>query len=106
MWKTVSGNPGLIQTSRKIKRIVLFGPKEKDELRVRLQRDGMSPEASGEERERHLWGLLQHSESSLSTATEDLQTLRTQQASEMREVGSRWQSGHPREGIANHALPH
>ncbi|XP_073794936.1 uncharacterized protein ccdc30 isoform X12 [Danio rerio] len=60
--------------------------KEQDELSVRLQRDGVSPEASGEERERHLWVLLQHSESSLSTATEDLQTLRTQQASEMREV--------------------
>ncbi|XP_056304644.1 LOW QUALITY PROTEIN: coiled-coil domain-containing protein 30 [Danio aesculapii] len=64
--------------------------KEQEELSVRLQRDGVSPEASGQERERHLWGLLQHSESSLSTATEDLQTLRTQQASEMREVSGNY----------------
>ncbi|XP_016356407.1 coiled-coil domain-containing protein 30-like isoform X2 [Sinocyclocheilus anshuiensis] len=60
--------------------------KELDELTLHLQRDGVSPEASVEERELHLWRLLQHSEGSLSAATEDLQTLRTQQASEMREV--------------------
>lgn len=51
-----------------------------------MQRDGVSPEAPAEERELHLWRLLQRSEGSLSAATEDLQTLRTQQASEMREV--------------------
>ncbi|XP_016320639.1 coiled-coil domain-containing protein 30-like isoform X2 [Sinocyclocheilus anshuiensis] len=60
--------------------------KELDELTLRLQRDGVSPEAPAEERELHLWLLLQRSEGSLSAATEDLQTLRTQQASEMREV--------------------
>ncbi|XP_016373504.1 coiled-coil domain-containing protein 30-like isoform X1 [Sinocyclocheilus rhinocerous] len=60
--------------------------KELDELTLRLQRDGVSPEASVEERELHLWHLLQRSEGSLSAATEVLQTLRTQQASEMREV--------------------
>ncbi|XP_073678773.1 uncharacterized protein ccdc30 [Garra rufa] len=60
--------------------------KELDRLTLRLQGDGVSPEASAEERELHLWHLLQRSEGSLTTATEDLQTLRTQQASEMREV--------------------
>ncbi|XP_051735804.1 coiled-coil domain-containing protein 30 isoform X2 [Ctenopharyngodon idella] len=60
--------------------------KELDEITLRLHRDGVSPEASAEERERHLWCLLQRSEGSLTAATEDLQTLRTQQASEMREV--------------------
>ncbi|ROL46125.1 Coiled-coil domain-containing protein 30 [Anabarilius grahami] len=60
--------------------------KELDEITLRLHRDGVSPEASAEERERHLWCLLQRSEGSLTSATEDLQTLRTQQASEMREV--------------------
>lgn len=60
--------------------------KELDELTLRLHRDGVSPEASSEERERHLWHLLQSSEGRLTSATEDLQTLRTQQASEMREV--------------------
>ncbi|XP_043081104.1 coiled-coil domain-containing protein 30 isoform X2 [Puntigrus tetrazona] len=60
--------------------------KELDELTLRLQRDGVSPEAPAEEREQHLWCLLQRSEGSLTAATEDLQTLRTQQASEMREV--------------------
>ncbi|TRY96628.1 hypothetical protein DNTS_024254 [Danionella cerebrum] len=60
--------------------------KELEEMSIRLQRDGLSPEASEKERERHLWRLLQCSESSLNTAAEDLQTLRTQQASEMREV--------------------
>ncbi|KAL1249914.1 hypothetical protein QQF64_020919 [Cirrhinus molitorella] len=60
--------------------------KELDGLTLRLQRDGVSPETSAEERELHLWRLLQRSEDSLTAATEDLQTLRTQQASEMREV--------------------
>lgn len=66
----------------------MFPPKEKelDELTLRLQRDGVSPEAPAEERELHLWCLLQRSEGSLTAATEDLQALRTQQASEMREV--------------------
>ncbi|KTG44713.1 hypothetical protein cypCar_00002582 [Cyprinus carpio] len=82
----VSGNPGLIKKKKRL--IVLFPPKEKelDELTLRLQRDGVSPEAPAEERELHLWRLLQRSEGSLTAVTEDLQTLRTQQASEMREV--------------------
>ncbi|KAK7132217.1 hypothetical protein R3I93_018697 [Phoxinus phoxinus] len=60
--------------------------KELDEITLRLHGDGVSPEASTEERERHLWHLLQSSEGSLTAATEDLKGLRTQQASEMREV--------------------
>ncbi|KAA0707035.1 Coiled-coil domain-containing protein 30 [Triplophysa tibetana] len=60
--------------------------KELEEISLRLRRDGLSPEAPLEERERHLWHLLQSSECSLTSATEDLQTLRTQQAGEMREV--------------------
>ncbi|KAG1961824.1 coiled-coil domain-containing protein 30 isoform X2 [Pimephales promelas] len=60
--------------------------KELDEITLRLHRDGVSPEASTVEREQHLWRLLQSSECSLTAATEDLQSLRTQQASEMREV--------------------
>ncbi|XP_056589928.1 coiled-coil domain-containing protein 30 isoform X5 [Triplophysa dalaica] len=60
--------------------------KELEEISLRLRRDGLSPEAPLEERERHLWHMFQSSESSLTSATEDLQTLRTQQAAEMREV--------------------
>ncbi|XP_036447581.1 coiled-coil domain-containing protein 30 isoform X2 [Colossoma macropomum] len=59
---------------------------EMQELSVHLQEDGLSPEASADERQRHLWRLLQRSEGSLAAATEELQALRTQQASEMREV--------------------
>lgn len=96
----VSGSPGLIYTSRIKKKwslIVLFSPKEKelDEITLRLHRDGVSSEASAEEREQHLWCLLQRSEGSLTAATEDLQTLRTQQASEMREVRQQM-AGRPR----------
>lgn len=74
---------------------VLFPSKEKDleEITLRLRRDGLSPESSLEERERHLWRLLQRSESSYTSATEDLQTLRTQQASEMREVSQHMAGG-------------
>lgn len=80
----------------------MFPPKEKelDELTLRLQRDSVSPEAPAEERELHLWRLLQRSEGSLTTATEDLQALRTQQASEMREVSQQmagWASSQPKE---------
>ncbi|XP_072553420.1 uncharacterized protein ccdc30 isoform X2 [Salminus brasiliensis] len=62
---------------------------EKDELQelsLRLQKDGVPTEASADERQCHLWRLLQCSEGSLVSATEELQTLRSQQASEMREV--------------------
>uniref|UniRef100_A0A8B9JBK5 Coiled-coil domain containing 30 n=1 Tax=Astyanax mexicanus TaxID=7994 RepID=A0A8B9JBK5_ASTMX len=67
----------------------LFIFKEKDELQelsVHLQKEGLSTEASADERQCHLWRLLQRSEGSLVSATEELQTLRTQQAGEMREV--------------------
>ncbi|XP_017565576.2 coiled-coil domain-containing protein 30 isoform X2 [Pygocentrus nattereri] len=59
---------------------------ELQELSVHLQKDGLSPEASADERQCHLWRLLQRSEGTLAAATEELQALRTQQASEMREV--------------------
>ncbi|KAL7864781.1 hypothetical protein AOLI_G00162010 [Acnodon oligacanthus] len=59
---------------------------EMQELSVRLQKDGLSPEASADEQQCHLWRLLQRSEGTLAAATEELQALRTQQASEMREV--------------------
>ncbi|KAL6482862.1 hypothetical protein MHYP_G00077340 [Metynnis hypsauchen] len=59
---------------------------ELQELSVHLQKEGLSPEASADERQRHLWRLLQRSEGTLAAATEELQALRTQQASEMREV--------------------
>ncbi|XP_051516091.1 coiled-coil domain-containing protein 30-like [Myxocyprinus asiaticus] len=59
---------------------------ELEEITLHLHRNGFCPQASAEERECHLLHLLQCSEGSLTVTTEDLQTLRTQQASEMREV--------------------
>ncbi|XP_062872105.1 coiled-coil domain-containing protein 30 [Trichomycterus rosablanca] len=59
---------------------------ELHELCMRLEKDGLSPEASVDKRQCHLWRLLQRSECSLASTTEELQTLRAQQASEMREV--------------------
>ena len=53
---------------------------------MRFQEDGLPPEASAEERQRHLWQLLLSSEAKLQSATQELQTLRTQQANEMKEV--------------------
>lgn len=52
----------------------------------RLQEDGLSSEASAEERQRHLWQQLLSSEAKLRSATQELQTLRILQASEMKEV--------------------
>lgn len=46
----------------------------------------MPPEASVEERQRHLWQQLRGSEAKLQAATQEVQTLRTQQANEMKEV--------------------
>lgn len=46
----------------------------------------MPPEASAEERQCHLWQLLLSSEAKLRPFTQEVQTLRTQQASEMKEV--------------------
>lgn len=60
---------------------------ELEEIGRRLREEGLPPAASAEERQRHLWGMLRHCEGSLATATQDLQTQRTQQAAEMKEVG-------------------
>ncbi|XP_068183849.1 coiled-coil domain-containing protein 30 isoform X2 [Antennarius striatus] len=61
---------------------------ELDHISKRLQEDGLSPEASVEERQRHLWQQLLDSEAKLQSANKELQTLRTQQANEMEEVES------------------
>lgn len=61
-------------------------PPELDQISMRLQQNGLSPGASAEERQRHLWQQLLDSEAKLHSASEELQTLRTQQASEMKEV--------------------
>ncbi|XP_064153963.1 coiled-coil domain-containing protein 30 isoform X2 [Anguilla rostrata] len=59
---------------------------ELEEMGQRLREDGLPPTASPDERQRHLWRLLRRCEGSLASATQDLQTLRTQQAAEMKEV--------------------
>ncbi|MCJ8741626.1 hypothetical protein PDJAM_G00072810 [Pangasius djambal] len=59
---------------------------ELKELFMRLEKDGIPPQASVDERQCHLWRLLQSSEGSLASATQELQALREQQASEMKEV--------------------
>ncbi|XP_060794196.1 coiled-coil domain-containing protein 30 isoform X6 [Neoarius graeffei] len=61
---------------------------ELTELFMRLEKDGVPPEASADERQCHLWRLLQSSEGSLASATQELQALRKQQTSEMKEVES------------------
>ncbi|KAM6924399.1 uncharacterized protein ccdc30 [Xenentodon cancila] len=59
-----------------------------DQISMRLQEDGLPPEAAAEERQRHLFQLLLNSEAKLQSATQEVLTLRTQQASEMKEVES------------------
>ncbi|XP_053339359.1 coiled-coil domain-containing protein 30 isoform X1 [Clarias gariepinus] len=61
---------------------------ELKELFVRLEKDGLPCQASADERQCHLWRLLQNSEGSLASAIQELQALREQQASEMKEVES------------------
>ncbi|KAL6119863.1 uncharacterized protein ACO6RY_04343 [Pungitius sinensis] len=61
---------------------------ELDQISMRLQEDGLPPDASVEEQQRHLWQELLAREAKLQSATQELQTLRTQQASEMKEVES------------------
>lgn len=57
-----------------------------DQISTRLQEDGLPPDASVEEQQRHLWQQLLAREAKLQSATQEVQTLRTQQASEMKEV--------------------
>ncbi|XP_031142133.1 coiled-coil domain-containing protein 30 isoform X2 [Sander lucioperca] len=59
---------------------------ELDQISMRLQEDGLPPGASVEERQRHLWQQLLAREANLQSSTQELQMLRTQQASEMKEV--------------------
>nr|XP_033942050.1 coiled-coil domain-containing protein 30 isoform X3 [Pseudochaenichthys georgianus] len=61
---------------------------ELDKISLRLQEDGLPPGAGVEERQRHLWQQLLAREAHLQSATQELQTLRTQQACEMKEVES------------------
>ncbi|XP_031700879.1 coiled-coil domain-containing protein 30 isoform X3 [Anarrhichthys ocellatus] len=61
---------------------------ELDQISMRLQEDGLPPGASVEEQQRHLWQQLLAKEATLESATQELQTVRTQQASEMKEVES------------------
>ncbi|XP_037629782.1 coiled-coil domain-containing protein 30 isoform X2 [Sebastes umbrosus] len=61
---------------------------ELDQIAMRLQEDGLPPGASVEEQRRHLWQQLLAREANLQSAAQELQTLRTQQASEMKEVES------------------
>ena len=53
---------------------------------MRLQEDGVPAGASVEEQRQHLWQQLLNTEAKLLSVTEELQTLRTQQAKEMEEV--------------------
>ncbi|XP_047228841.1 coiled-coil domain-containing protein 30 isoform X2 [Girardinichthys multiradiatus] len=61
---------------------------ELDQISKRLQGDGLPPEANAEERQRHLWQQLLGAEAKLQSVSTELQTLRTQQANEMRELES------------------
>ncbi|XP_058498073.1 trichohyalin isoform X5 [Solea solea] len=61
---------------------------ELDQISRRLQEDGLPPAASAEERQRFLWQQLLSGEEKLQSVNQELQTLRTQQANEMKEVES------------------
>ncbi|KAK5619641.1 hypothetical protein CRENBAI_010666 [Crenichthys baileyi] len=61
---------------------------ELDQISKRLQGDGLPPEANAEERQLHLWQQLLSAEAKLQSVSTELQTLRTQQANEMKEVES------------------
>lgn len=56
------------------------------QISMRLQEDGLPPDATEEEKHRFLWQQLLGSEAKLHSVTQELQTLRTQQANEMKEV--------------------
>jgi len=59
---------------------------ELDQIAARLQEDGLAPAAGAEERQRHLWRELVGSEGKLQATCQELQSLRAQQAGEMKEV--------------------
>ncbi|XP_048873273.1 coiled-coil domain-containing protein 30 isoform X2 [Brienomyrus brachyistius] len=60
--------------------------KEMEEMSRCLQEDGLSAEASAEERQRHLWRALQRSEETRLFSVRESQSLRAQRADEMEEV--------------------
>lgn len=60
-----------------------------DEINRCLQEDGLSAEASAEERQRHLWRVLQRSEENRLFSVRELQSLQAQRADEMEEVSIR-----------------
>ncbi|XP_077370734.1 uncharacterized protein ccdc30 isoform X2 [Festucalex cinctus] len=59
---------------------------ELDLISARLQKDGLPPGASPEERQHHLWRRLLDTEAELQLSAQELRTLRSQQANEMKEV--------------------
>ncbi|XP_061592433.1 trichohyalin [Cololabis saira] len=61
---------------------------EPDQISMRLQEGGLPPEAGADERQRHLFQMLLNREAKLQSATQEVHTLRKQQASEMKEVES------------------
>ncbi|XP_049609116.1 coiled-coil domain-containing protein 30 isoform X4 [Syngnathus scovelli] len=61
---------------------------ELDQISARLQQDGLLLEASPEERQCHLWRRLLDTEAALQQSSQELCTLRSQQANEMKEVDS------------------
>uniref|UniRef100_A0A8D3B143 Coiled-coil domain containing 30 n=1 Tax=Scophthalmus maximus TaxID=52904 RepID=A0A8D3B143_SCOMX len=61
---------------------------ELDQISMRLQEDGLPPAASAEERQHYLWQQLLREEARRHSVTQEMQTIRTQQASEMKEVES------------------
>ncbi|XP_019743493.1 coiled-coil domain-containing protein 30 isoform X2 [Hippocampus comes] len=61
---------------------------ELDPISARLQQDGLPPGASPEERQHHLWRRLLDTEAALQLSAQELRNLRSQQATEMKEVDS------------------
>ncbi|XP_061537860.1 coiled-coil domain-containing protein 30 isoform X2 [Phycodurus eques] len=61
---------------------------ELDQISVWLRDDGLPPGASPDERQHHLWRRLLDTEAELQVSTQELRTLRSQQANEMKEMDS------------------
>ncbi|KAM8830077.1 uncharacterized protein ccdc30 isoform 3-T3 [Synchiropus picturatus] len=57
-----------------------------DQISSRLQEDGLPPEASPDQRLLHLWKQLLTTEAKLSSSTQELHSVRAQQANELKEV--------------------
>ena len=76
---------------------------ELDQIAARLQDDGLAPAAGPEERQCHLWRELVGSEGKLQAASQELQTLRTQQAGEMKEVSCDMDTSYPRSYLLHKA---